>query len=43
MKKTEQISSTRFLEKYGCLSRYNIDLKKRYTIDHEDINFVKKY
>ena len=43
MKKTDQISRTRFLAKYGGLSLYDIDIKKRYTIDNEDIQFVKKY
>ena len=31
------------MEKFGRLSFYDIDLKKRYTFDHEDIRFVKKY
>ena len=37
MKKTDQISRTRFLEKYCGHSLYDIDLKKRYTIDNEEI------
>ena len=42
MKKSDQIFSAKFLEKYGGLAIYDEDLKKRYTIDHEDINFFKK-
>ena len=43
MKKTYQRSHTWFLEKYSCISIYDIDLKTRYTIDYEDICFVNKY
>ena len=43
MKKTDQRSRTSFLEKYGGLSLYHIDLKKRCTHDDEDIRFVKGY
>ena len=42
MKKTDQISCTRFLERYGGLSLYDINLKKRYKIEHEKMKFVKK-
>ena len=42
MKKSDQIFSAKFLEKYGGLDIYYEDLKKRYKIDHEDINFFKK-
>ena len=42
MKKIYQISHTRFLEKYGGLSLYDIDIKKIYKIDHKKIRFVKK-
>ena len=41
-KKTYQISCTIFLEKYSCLSPYDIDLMKVYTIDNEDIRFGGK-
>ena len=43
MKKTDQISCTRFLEKYGGFSLYDIDLEKTYTIDVKCIWFVKGY
>ena len=43
MKETDQISCTRFLEKYGGLSLNDIDLKSIYTLDHEDILFVNKH
>ena len=33
MKKDDQRSSTRFLAKYGGISLYDIDTKKRYSID----------
>ena len=39
MKKNDQRSRTRFLEKYGGLSLYDIDMKKRNIIHHEDIHF----
>ena len=41
MKKDDQRSRTRFLSKYGGLSLYDIDMEKRYSIDHKDIHFVK--
>ena len=43
MKKHNQISRTYFLEIFGGLSLYNIDIENRYTIDDEGIHFVKKY
>ena len=43
MKKTDQISRSRFLEKCGSFSLYDIDMKNRYTIDHKYIWFIKKY
>ena len=30
------------MAKYGSLYLYDIDLEKRYTIDNEDMQFVKK-
>ena len=41
MKKYDNISSTRFLAKYGGLSISDIDMEKRYSIDDKEINFVK--
>ena len=41
MKKYDQRYRTRFLEKYGGLSLYDIDMEKRYSIDDKDIYFVK--
>ena len=41
MKKDDQRYRTRFLEKYGGLSIYDIDMEKRYSIDDKEINFVK--
>ena len=41
MKKNYQVNCTRFLDKYGRLSLYNIDFRKRYSIDYEDLQFVK--
>ena len=43
MKKCNQWSCTHFLEKYCGLSLYDIDIERIYTIDDEDIHFVKKY
>ena len=43
MKKTDQRFYTSFLEKYGGLYLYDIDMNKRYKIDHEYICFVNKY
>ena len=43
MKKNDQITRTRFLAKYGGVSIYDIDSKKKYPIDDEEINFVKEY
>ena len=41
MKKNDQRNRTRFLEKYGGISLYDIGFGKRYSIDDEDIHFVK--
>ena len=41
MKKNYQRTCTCFLAKYGGLSLYYIYFGKRYSIDDEDINFVK--
>ena len=41
MKKDYQIYHTRFLDKYGGLSLYDIDTEKRYSIDEKEMNFVK--
>ena len=43
MKKTDQRYRAWFLEKYGGLYVYDIDLNNKYTIDHGDILFLKKY
>ena len=42
IKKTDQRSCAKFMEKYGTLDLYDEDLKKRYIIEHEDIHYVKK-
>ena len=42
MKKSNQISSANFLGVYGGLDMYDKDVKKIYTIDHEEIQFFKK-
>ena len=42
MKKSDQRPSTIFVEKYGGLDLYHEDVKKRYTIDHEDVQFFRK-
>ena len=39
MKKNDQRTCTRFLEKYGGLSLNDIDFEKIYSIDYEDIHF----
>ena len=41
MKKDDQRSWTCFLEKYGGLSLYDIDMEKRYSINDKEIHFVK--
>ena len=43
MEKHEERSCTWFLEKYGGISIYYIDIERRYTIDDKCINFIKKY
>ena len=43
MKKNYQRTCTRFLSKYGVLSLYDIDCRDRYSIDDEEIYFVKGY
>ena len=43
MNKTDKRYCTQFFVKYVSLSIYDVYLKKRYTIDQEDIIFVKKY
>ena len=43
MKKNYQRTRTCLLAKYGGLSIYDIDFGKRYSIDDEDIRFVKGY
>ena len=41
--KNDQITRTCFLAKYGWPSLYDIDFGNIYSIDDEDINFVKGY
>ena len=41
MKKNDQRTRTRFLNKYVGLSLYDINFEKRYPIDDEDIQFIK--
>ena len=41
MKKNDQRICTCFLSKYGLLSLYDIDFEKIYSIDDEEIHFVK--
>ena len=41
MNKIGQRTRTSFLEKYGGLSLYDIGFDKRYSIDDEEIHFVK--
>ena len=41
--KHDQRYFTHFLEKYGGLSLHDIDIERRYTINDEEIHFVKKY
>ena len=43
MKKTDQIPRTLFLEKYGGLYIYDVDMKKSCTIEHKDICLLNKY
>ena len=43
MKKDDQRSRTRFLDKYGGLSIYDIDTEKIYSIGDKEIHFVKGY
>ena len=43
MKKNDQRNRTRFLAKYGGLSLYDIDFRKGYYIDDEDIQVLKGY
>ena len=43
MKKSDHITRTGSFAKYGGLSLYYIDFGKRYSIDDEDIHFVKGY
>ena len=43
MNKTDQRSRTRFFVKYGDLYLYDIDLTTIYTIENEEILFVKGY
>ena len=43
MEKNDQRTRTCLLAKYGGLSLYDIDFEKRYSIDYEDIHFVKGY
>ena len=40
--KQDQGYRTRFLGNYCGLALYNIYIEKRYTIDDEDLHFVKK-
>ena len=40
MKKSNQISSANFLGVYGGLDMYDKDVKKIYTIDHGDTQFL---
>ena len=43
MKKNDQRPHTRFLEKYGGLSIYDIYFEKVYSIDDKVVYFVKGY
>ena len=43
MKKNDQRTRTRLLAKYGGTSLYDIGFDKIYSIDNEDIHFVKGY
>ena len=40
MNKDYQRIRTRFLDTYGGLFIYDIDMEKRYSIDDKEINFV---
>ena len=41
MRKNDHRTCTCFLAKHGGMSLYDIDFGKRYSIDGEDIHFVK--
>ena len=41
MKKNDQRTHTCFLDKYGGLSLYDIDMEKIYSIDNKGIHFLK--
>ena len=41
IKNKSQLSCTMFPEKYGSMALYDKDLKKRFIIDQEKINFGK--
>ena len=43
MRKNDKRTRTRLLAKYGGTSLYNIFFEKIYSIDDEDIHFVKGY
>ena len=43
MKKNDQRTRIHFFAKYGGLSLYDIGFGKIYSIDDEDIHFVKEY
>ena len=38
-----QLLRTMFMEKYGRLALYDGDVKKRLIIDHEELQFEKRY
>ena len=41
MRKYDQRNCTRFLEKYGGLSLYDIDMERIYSIDDKEIQVLK--
>ena len=41
IKNKSQVSKTMFLAKYGSLALYDVDLEKRFIIDHEQLQFDK--
>ena len=41
IKNKRQVSKTMFLAKYGSLALYDVDLEKRFIIDHEQLKFDK--